>query len=224
MRATPGLGGLSFARKAGAIGLSVGSIYLGIAGCDRVAEPIAADPSPLTTALPAPTTPPARCVKKWGDKPSREPFVPGFVAPDCPDKPDPNDEATPPPPKDPLRAGNVSFPEATGTPSLTVEIADTPLARQRGLMLRKSMPENRGMIFVFDEKRNHEFWMHNTCIPLDMMFIDKDGFITGIEENVPTMNDRTYSVGCQSSFVLEVNAGWSRKHGVAPGQKAKIDL
>ena len=64
------------------------------------------------------------------------------------------------------------------------------------------------MIFVFgEERRNHEFWMHNTCIPLDMMFIDKDGFITGIEENVPTMNDNTYSSGCASTYVLEVNAG-----------------
>lgn len=210
-------------RVAGAILFTCSSWFLWALGCDRVAEPIAADPSPLTSALPAPTSPPARCVKNWGPKPSREPFVPGFVAPDCPDKPDPNDEATPPAPKDPLRTATVSFPDATGNPSLTVEVADNGLARQRGLMLRKSMPENRGMIFSFEEKKNHEFWMHNTCIPLDMMFLDKDGFIVGIEENVPTMNDRTYSVGCASSYVLEANAGWSRKHGVAPGQKAKLD-
>jgi hypothetical protein len=202
-----------------------GSLFLGVAACDRVSEPIASDPSPLTTARPAQA--PARCVKNWGAKPSREPFVPGFVAPDCPDKPDPNDEAEPPPPKEPLRTATISFPDAAqngaAVPSVTVEVAETGNARQRGLMLRKSMPENRGMIFVFEDRRNHEFWMHKTCLPLDMMFIDKDGFITGIEENVPTMNDRTYSSGCPSTYVLEVNAGWSRKHGVTPGQKAKFD-
>ena len=87
-------------------------------------------------------------------------------------------------------------------------------------MLRKSMPENRGMIFVFgEERRNHEFWMHNTCIPLDMMFIDKDGFITGIEENVPTLNEHSYTAGCNAQYVLETNAGWTRKHGIKAGQK-----
>ena len=197
---------------------------LAACACDRVAEPLPADPHPLTTVASAPATAPVRCTKAWGARPSREPFVAGFVAPDCPDKPDPNDPATPPPPKGPLRTATVSFPDAAGTPSLTVEVADDGLARQRGLMLRRSMPENRGMIFVFgEERRDHEFWMHNTCIPLDMMFIDRDGTIVGIEENVPTMNDNTYSCGCSSTFVLEANAGWSRKHGVTPGQKAKFD-
>lgn len=208
-----------------AVAFLVGSGLVTLAACDRIAEPSAADPSPLTTSKTA-APPPARCVKSWGAKAAREPFVPGFVAPDCPDKPDPNDPATPPPPKDPLRTATVSFPDASpggAAPSITVEVADNGAARQRGLMLRKSMPENHGMIFVFQERKNNEFWMHNTCIPLDMLYIDRDGFIVGIEENVPTMNDNTYSVGCPSTYVLETNAGWSRKHGIAPGQKAKFD-
>ncbi|MFO0586521.1 MAG: DUF192 domain-containing protein [Polyangiaceae bacterium] len=199
-----------------------GTTLLAACACDRVAEPIGADPHPLTGPATATTTP-SRCTKRWGNKPQREPFVAGFVAPDCPAK-EINDELTPPAPKDPLRTGTISFPDAAGTPSLTAEIADSPTTRQRGLMLRRNMPENRGMIFVFGQERSdHQFWMHNTCIPLDMMFIDTDGYIVGIQENVPTMNDDTYSVGCQSAYVLEVNAGWSRKHGVAPGQRAKFD-
>lgn len=200
-------------------------IAFAAAACDRVSEPIAADVRPLTSP-PAlkDSASPGRCVKTWGPKPKREPFVPGFVAPDCPDK---GDDITPPAPKEPLRTATVVFQDAAkegkAAPSVTVEIADSGSARQRGLMLRKSMPENKGMLFVFEERKVQEFWMHNTCIPLDMMFIDKDGFITGIEENVPTMNDNTYSSGCSSTYVLEVNAGWSRSHGVMPGQFVKIE-
>ncbi len=204
-----------------ALAVALATSFLSIAACDRVEEPRPLEPTPLTSAR-APEQPAARCVKTWGPKPKREPFVPGFVAPDCPEK---GDENTPPPPKDPLRTVTISFPEATpgaAAPSLTAEVAESGNARQRGLMLRKSMPENRGMLFVFQERTNHSFWMHNTCIPLDMMFIDKDGLIAGIEENVPTMNDNTYSVGCPTTFVLEVNAGWSRAHGVMPGQKVEI--
>lgn len=202
------------------------TVLLAVAACDRVTEPVATDPPrPLTTTPTASAAAPGRCVKQWGPKPKREPFLPGFVAPDCPEK---GDEITPPPPKEPLRTATVVFHEATreagaAAPSVTVEVADSGTARQRGLMMRKSMPENRGMIFVFEERRVQEFWMHNTCIPLDMMFIDKDGFITGIEENVPTMNDNTYASGCPSTYVLEVNAGWSRKHGVAPGQSVRFE-
>ncbi|MEZ4308114.1 MAG: DUF192 domain-containing protein [Polyangiaceae bacterium] len=197
-----------------------GVVLLSFAACDRVAEPVSAEPHPLTSA-PAASAEPARCLKPWGAKPKREPFVAGFVAPDCPDK---GDELTPAPPKDPLKEAAVSFPEAGGAspPAVSVEIADTEPTRARGLMLRKSMP-NRGMLFVFPQRKVQDFWMHNTCIPLDMMFIDKDGFITGIEENVPTMNDNTYGSGCAALYVLEVNAGWSRAHGVAPGQKVKIE-
>jgi uncharacterized membrane protein (UPF0127 family) len=210
--------------------LAASTVLLGVAACDRVTEPVSAGPRPLTTpqpltsAQPTATAAPGRCVKSWGAKASREPFVAGFVAPDCPDK---GDDITPPPPKDPLRIATVSFPDAArdggAAPSVSVEVAADETVRQRGLMLRKSMPENRGMIFVFEKRKEQEFWMHNTCIPLDMMFIDKDGFITGIEENVPTMNDKTYGSGCPSLYVLEVNAGWARKNGVAPGQSVRID-
>jgi uncharacterized protein len=205
------------------------TVALGVAACDRVSEPVTADPRPLTTPLtpspgPSSAPSPARCVKTWGPKPKREPFVPGFVAPDCPDR---GDDITPPAPKEPLPTATIVFLDGKtpggSKPSITVEVATSGDARQRGLMLRKSMPDNAGMIFVFEERRVHEFWMHNTCIPLDMMFVDRDGFITGIEENVPTMNDNTYTSGCPSTYVIEVNAGWSRKNGVTPGQYVKIE-
>src|SRR5262245_58302309 len=110
--------------------------------CDRVAEPVSADPTPLTWTVPTGAQA-ARCVKTWGPKPKREPFVPGFVAPDCPDKEPPD---TPPASKTPLRTATVSFPDAGpagAPPSVTVEVAEKGDARQRGLMMRRSMPENR---------------------------------------------------------------------------------
>ena len=89
-------------------------------------------------------------------------------------------------------------------------------------MYRRAMADDRGMLFKLDERRDHTFWMHNTCIPLDMLFVDDDGTVVGIVEGAEPLTDATRSVGCPSSYVLEVNAGWTRKNGVAPGQKITI--
>jgi len=89
-------------------------------------------------------------------------------------------------------------------------------------MYRKEMSEESAMLFRLATRTDHTFWMHNTCLSLDMMFIDDDGLIVGIVENAPTLSDEIQSVGCPSRYVLEVNAGWSRRHGVAPGQKVQL--
>jgi uncharacterized membrane protein (UPF0127 family) len=81
------------------------------------------------------------------------------------------------------------------------------------------MDEDRGMLFFLGRREEHTFWMHNTCIPLDMLFIDHDGTIVGILEDVPTLNDDPRTVGRDSTHVLEVNAGWCRRHGVRVGQR-----
>ena len=102
--------------------------------------------------------------------------------------------------------------------SLQAELARSDPERERGLMYRRSMPEDSGMLFRMGERENHQFWMKNTCIALDLLFVDDDGLIVGIAENAPTLNLGLREVGCPSSWVLEVNAGWSRRHGVAAGQ------
>ena len=84
------------------------------------------------------------------------------------------------------------------------------------------MAENHGKIFLFDRRKNHTFWMHNTSISLDMLFIDDDGTIVGIEENTPTLDDYTFQGGCPSRNVLEVNAGFTRKHGIKAGQRIQM--
>jgi uncharacterized membrane protein (UPF0127 family) len=120
-----------------------------------------------------------------------------------------------------LPTASVRFP-AAGDARVEVELARTDPERERGLMFRKSMPEDHGMLFRMDRHEDHTFWMKNTCIPLDLLYIEDDGLIVGIAENAPTLSKALQSVGCPSSWVLEVNAGWTRRHGVAAGQTVVI--
>jgi uncharacterized membrane protein (UPF0127 family) len=133
--------------------------------------------------------------------------------PRCPSDPDPPRQAPP--------AGRVTFADVPGV-TVEAEMVRTPRDTARGLMYRRSMPEDRGMLFDLGTREDHKFWMHNTCIPLDMLFVDFDGLIVGIVENAPTLDDDTQSVGCASRFVLEVNAGWARRHGVKAGGFARF--
>jgi uncharacterized membrane protein (UPF0127 family) len=117
----------------------------------------------------------------------------------------------------------IAFPEASGS-AVDAEVVRTEHDSARGLMYRTSMAEDRGMFFVLHSREDHKFWMHNTCIALDLLFIDQDGLIVGIVENAPTLNDEARGVGCPSTYVLEVNAGWARRHGVKAGQRATLPL
>ncbi len=116
----------------------------------------------------------------------------------------------------------VTFADASDGPRVVAEHAVTESARQRGLMYRKEMPEDEGMLFSWPVTRPLSFWMKNTCLPLDMLFIDADGFIVNILEQVPTLNTLPRRSGCPARHVLEVNAGWARRHGVRPGQRVEI--
>jgi uncharacterized protein len=131
-------------------------------------------------------------------------------------------------PKDPtgnlkLPVGRVTFIDAPNSPSADVELARDEASRERGLMYRTNMPEGSGMLFSWQDERIRSFWMHNTCIPLDLLYITKDGTIAGILEQVPTMNDAPRSIKCPVAHVLELNAGWARSRGIAPGMKVKIE-
>ncbi len=125
-------------------------------------------------------------------------------------------------PKDPgpapkLARGAVRFKEAPGAPRIQVERALTPAEHERGLMYRTKLADHHGMLFEWKDETRRVFWMHNTCIPLDMLFIAKDGTIAGILEQVPVLNDRPRGVPCNAGYVLEVNAGWCRRHSIKPG-------
>jgi uncharacterized protein len=107
----------------------------------------------------------------------------------------------------------------TGVHVFAVELAVTEEQRSRGLMFRRSLPEGQGMLFKFEPDQVITMWMHNTYIPLDMIFIRSDGRILRIAENTKPESDNIISSGAPARGVLEVIAGTARKLGLAPGDK-----
>jgi uncharacterized membrane protein (UPF0127 family) len=101
-----------------------------------------------------------------------------------------------------------------------VELATTPQERARGLMFREHLDDDAGMLFLFDQMEVQSFWMKNTKIPLDMIFLDEEGVIVGIVENAEPLTLTSRSVGRPSRYVLEVNGGTSRRLGIEAGQRA----
>src|SRR5512139_2972016 len=107
----------------------------------------------------------------------------------------------------------------TGVHIFSVEIVDNDADRAKGLMYRKELPEGRGMLFDFHRDQEVSFWMQNTYIPLDMIFIRGDGRILRIEENTEPLSTRMIPSRGAVRAVLEVIGGTSRKLGIAPGDR-----
>jgi uncharacterized protein len=105
----------------------------------------------------------------------------------------------------------------TGVHVFSVEIANTDEQRTRGLMFRKELPEGTGMLFDFKVEQDVGFWMQNTYIPLDMIFIRRDGRILRIAENTEPLSEKIVPSGGRILAVLEVIGGTARKLGIAPG-------
>jgi uncharacterized membrane protein (UPF0127 family) len=111
---------------------------------------------------------------------------------------------------------------ARGPVDVALEVAATPTERARGLMYRPALADGHGMLFVFDEDDDHGFWMKNTLIPLDMIFIAQDGRIVGVHADATPLSTATITVGAASRYVLEVPGGWTMRHGVAPGDRVEL--
>jgi len=107
----------------------------------------------------------------------------------------------------------------SGVHAFAVELATTDAERERGLMFRKELPEGQGMLFDFQRDQPVAFWMHNTYIPLDMMFIRSDGRIVRIEENAKPESDDLIPSGAPVRAVLEVIGGTARQLGIKPGDR-----
>jgi uncharacterized protein len=103
-----------------------------------------------------------------------------------------------------------------------VEVADTPAKRELGLQYRRDLAADRGMIFLFPGESEHSFWMKNTPIPLDMIFISKDRQIVGIVEQAIPFSTDSRSVPGASQFVLEINGGLSKRYGIKAGDSVRF--
>lgn len=108
---------------------------------------------------------------------------------------------------------------------INAEIADDNSERAKGLMFRKKLSENEGMLFVFDEERHQAFWMKNTLIPLDIIFIDENFEIVDIKYAVPCSQDpcTIYNSAQPAKYVLEVNGNFTAKKGIRAGDKLIIN-
>ena len=112
---------------------------------------------------------------------------------------------------------------AGGDTPVTVEVADTDAKRTLGLMYRKELGENAGMLFIFEKTQQMSFWMKNTVLPLDMIFIAEDRKIVGIVKNAVPFTTTPRKVDGPSRYVLEVNAGFTDKHGVKAGDAVTFE-
>jgi uncharacterized protein len=123
----------------------------------------------------------------------------------------------------PLPVGALELHIADRAPvRLKVEIAANDAARQKGLMFREHLGDTEGMIFLFPTERYNSFWMHNTLIPLDMIFIDSDWTVVGIVQNAKPLTDDPRGVDRMSRYVLEVNAGFAARYGLGRGATVKF--
>jgi uncharacterized membrane protein (UPF0127 family) len=101
---------------------------------------------------------------------------------------------------------------------ILAEVADTPDARDRGLMFRTAMPADHGMLFVYPNDARHCMWMRNTYVPLSVAFLDEHGRVINTDEMVPR-TDTSHCAAGPARFVLEMPAGWFLQHGVGGGTR-----
>jgi uncharacterized membrane protein (UPF0127 family) len=111
----------------------------------------------------------------------------------------------------------------SGEVAVNVEVVATEAKIERGLMYRQAMALDAGMLFMMGREYTWSFWMRNTLIPLDMLFIGKDKTVVGIVENAEPKTETLRKVDGPSLYVLEVNAGWSKQHQVAAGAKVRFE-
>ncbi|MGH9204374.1 MAG: DUF192 domain-containing protein, partial [Vicinamibacterales bacterium] len=131
---------------------------------------------------------------------------------------------TPPSPTtaDPPGLTHITFTNENGDGiDLLVEVADSPEERSRGLMFRKSLPEDQGMLFVFEQDGQHNFWMKDTLIPLSIAFVKSDGTIVEMEDMAPQTED-LHSGPEPYLYAVEANESWFARNGIDTRSNVQI--
>lgn len=113
--------------------------------------------------------------------------------------------------------GEVTIAGRSAGPRFAVEVARTTEERSQGLMHRHALADDAGMLFFMPDDDDWKFWMRNTYLRLDMVFVDRDWRVVGVLEDVPPLNDEPRSVGADSRYVLELGSKIARRHGIGPG-------
>ncbi len=108
-----------------------------------------------------------------------------------------------------------------GQASFSVEIADTEETRARGLMFREELPRGAGMLFVYDRPGRVAFWMKNTLIPLDMLFVDETGVVTRVHSKAVPHDETPIDGGDHVLAVLEINGGLAKAYGIKAGTQLR---
>ena len=116
-----------------------------------------------------------------------------------------------------FEASDLTFHLAERDLKVQVEVARTGAARAQGLMHRKSLKPHHGMVFLFEEEEHQSFWMKNTLISLDIMFVNRSGTIIGIVHNAEPMTTTPRNVPGISQFVIEMTGGYARQYGIQKG-------
>ena len=124
--------------------------------------------------------------------------------------------------KTPTKYANVKI----GDTKIRAEIADTFIKQTKGLMFRKSLPENEGMLFVFDDENYHSFWMMNMSFPIDIVWINKEKKVVDITKNAQPckISCTIYRPKEEVMYVLEVNANFTEEHEVGIGSLLEFEL
>jgi uncharacterized membrane protein (UPF0127 family) len=113
---------------------------------------------------------------------------------------------------------------ASGTHDFSVEVMRTPSELEHGLMFRRFLPQDRGMLFDFKTEKPVMMWMKNTYLPLDMVFISKSGRVVGIAENAEPFSEKIIPSGAPTYSVLEINAGIAAKIDLKIGDEIRNEL
>jgi uncharacterized membrane protein (UPF0127 family) len=118
--------------------------------------------------------------------------------------------------------GTVRFETPRGPWAIDVELARSPEEHAQGLMYRRELGQGKGMLFLFAEESHQRFWMHNTLLRLDMIFVGEDRSVVGVVQNAEPQTDSGREVAGNSRYVLEVAGGEAAAHGVGPGARMQL--
>jgi len=124
--------------------------------------------------------------------------------------------------KTPTKYTNVKV----GNTEIRAEIADNPITQTKGLMFRKNLPENEGMLFIFNNEGYHNFWMMNMSFPIDIIWVNKEKVVVDITKNVQPCKllCPIYRPNEKAMYVLEVNANFTEEHKVVIGKPLEFQI